>query len=80
VTCNKTFKFQIGVICALRKYRIKIQRYLQKGKRTSGRHQNTVPRQQWAQGSQESICTGIWGEMGGHECEMCTENDKEGSG
>jgi hypothetical protein len=66
----------------------RFQRYLQQGKRTSGRRSNRVKAEnvpKWARPSLENIWESGWEVRDGAgkramECEMCTENDKEGRG
>jgi hypothetical protein len=88
-----------SVLGLSRKNRMRrFQRYLQQGKRTSGRRPNSVPRQQMCQNGHNAVrkaCGNLGGVLpkGGilpeerdgagkrvMECEMCTENDKEGRG
>jgi hypothetical protein len=65
------------------------QGYLQKGKRISGKHTRPVSRQQMCPNGHNTVRK-AYGNLGGEvedmagkqvmECEMCTENNKEGRG
>jgi hypothetical protein len=67
----------------------RFQRYLQQGKRTSGKRSNPVSKQQMCHSGHDAVRKAIW-ESGGAvrdgagmrvmECATCTENDKEGRG